>query len=500
MFVMKPNPPLPASGVSRRPSAIGYWLLAIVSSFVLHHSSFDAPAALPEPYNLIYGTIEMDGRILTAADTDVTVEARRLPTGATIARYVMGSQASASNFYALKIRLESPAPDDIMQAAETGTTLYITVLSGTMVKNQLEYDMGERGAVMRLDFGNIDTDGDGLPDGWEQAYLFGLQFGANDDPDHDGVSNRDEYALGTHPFRPDARHPADVDQNWRISIPELSAYYSAWKKGNAWPIAPTNIPLEYVTRGTYLWEQGETYHLNLDIAGAMVGTAPTNWVPGVAPTNAPRSLTKNLVPSFVLAYGSDPLFDSSPASLPLEVLTMSRPRYLPGENLTLTNRVTVQGSLRTYALEHRPPPGWTVVSVMSGVLDTTNNFAKWGPYFDRANRDLVLTLRPPADASGLHRLTGAASYDGFRVALQGVTTLSDLATLPSQIVFEQSAEAGRWILRAPPLQAYALEVSSDLLHWLPVLTNWTDAQGQLELPTANGNTPPVRFYRARLMP
>ncbi len=485
MFVMKANPTLPASGGYRRPSTIGDWLLAIVSSVVIGHSSFHAQAALPEPYNLIYGTIEMDGHIVTAADTTVTVEARRLPTGATIARYVMGSQTSASNYYALKIRLESPAPDDIMQAAETGTTLYLTVLKGTMVKNQLEYDMGERGVVKRLDFGNIDTDHDGLPDGWEQAYLFGLQFGANDDPDHDGVSNIDEYRLGTHPFRPDARHPADVNQDWRISIPELSAYYSAWKKTNNWPIAPTNIPIEYVTRATYLWEQGETYHLNLDSAGAMVGTAPTNWIPGVAPTNQAGGP----------AFGPPP-----PPSFPLEVLTLSRPSYQPGETLTLTNRVTVQGNLRTYALEQGPPPGWTVVSVTGGVLDTANNLAKWGPYFDRANRDLVLTLRPPADARGLHRLTGAASYDGFRVALQGVTTLSDLATLPSQIVFEPSAESGDWILRAPPLQAYALEVSSDLLHWLPVLTNWTDAQGQLELPTANGNTPPVRFYRARLMP
>ena len=433
----------------------------------------------------------MDGHWVTAADTTVTVEARRLPTGATIASYRIGSQASASNYYALKIRLESPAPDDIMQAAETGTTLYLTVLKGTMVKNQLEYDMGERGVVKRLDFGNIDTDHDGLPDGWEQAYLFGLQFGATDDPGHDGVSNINEYRLGTHPYRPDARHPADVDQDWRISIPQLSAYYGAWKKGNAWPIAPTNIPLEYVTRATYLWEQGETYHLNLDADGAVVGTAPLWWVAGVAPTN----------PAAAPASGPPPPpFGPPPPSFPLEVLTLSRPSYQPGETLTLTNRVIVQGSLRTYALEHRPPPGWTVVSVTGGVLDKTNNFAKWGPYFDRANRDLVLTLRPPADASGLHRLTGAASYDGFRVALQGVTTLSDLATLPSQIVFEPSAESGDWILRAPPLQAYALEVSSDLLHWLPVLTNWTDAQGQLQLPAPNGSTPPVRFYRARLMP
>lgn len=473
---MKTSPSLQAAPLRNRSWAIGCCLLALAWSV-------SCSAALPEPYNLIYGSIEMDGHFVTAAETNVVVEARRLPTGATIARYVMGSQASASNFYALKIRLESPAPDDIMSAAETGTTLYITVLRGSMVKNQLEYDMGNRGAVKRLDFGNIDTDGDGLPDGWEQAYLFGLQFGANDDPDGDGVTNRDEYTLGTHPFRPDAQHPADVDQDWRISIPELSAYYSAWKRGNAWPIAPTNIPLEYVTRATFLWERGETYHLTLDPDGAIMGTAPLWWAAGVAPTNRPR-----------------PDLGPPPGDLPLTIVTLARPSYQPGTELTLTNRVTVQGNLRTYALEHRPPPGWTVVSVAGGVLDTTNNLAKWGPYFDRANRDLVLTLRPPADARGLYPLTGGGSYDGFRVPMQGLVTLSDLASLPSQIVFHPSEAPGGWVLNAPPMQAYAVEVSTDLLHWVPVITNWTDAQGQLDLPPATGVTPPVRFYRARLMP
>ena len=438
-----------------------------------------AQAALPEPYNLLYGVIEMDGHFVTVAETNVTVEARRLPTGATIARYVMGSQASASNFYALKIRLESPAPDDIMKAAETGTTLYITVLRNGLVKNQLEYDMGDRGKVMRLDFGNIDTDGDGLPDGWEQAYLFGLQFGAGDDPDRDGSSNADEYRLGTHPFRPDARHPADLDQNWRITIPELSAYYSAWRRGQPWTISPTNIPLEYVTRGTYLWEQGEAYHQDIIVST----TAPLWWLPGAPSTNSTR-----------------PDMGPPPGSSILAVTTFARAYYEAGQLVTVTNRIEVLGSLRTYAVQQSPPPGWEVVAVAGGVLDSTNNLAKWGPYFDRVGRDVVLTLRAPADAHGVIALNGAASYDGFRVGLLGVTALADLDTLPSLIQLVAGAAPRRWVLQAPPLQTFEIQGTEDLRQWLPIWTNHTDAYGLMDLPDQTGLPAPMRFYRARLLP
>jgi hypothetical protein len=50
----------------------------------------------------------------------------------------------------------------------------------------------------------LDADGDGLPNGWEQAH--GLDplstndvDGADGDPDGDGLSNAQEFALGTDP-------------------------------------------------------------------------------------------------------------------------------------------------------------------------------------------------------------------------------------------------------------------------------------------------------------
>ena len=48
---------------------------------------------------------------------------------------------------------------------------------------------------------NADSDGDGLPDGWEVSNGLNPTNGgdANADPDGDGLSNAQEYAKGTNP-------------------------------------------------------------------------------------------------------------------------------------------------------------------------------------------------------------------------------------------------------------------------------------------------------------
>ena len=53
-----------------------------------------------------------------------------------------------------------------------------------------------------------DTDSDGLPDAWEIKYFSGKDYGPNDDPDEDGVTNLEEYQAGTDPTK---KHMADDD-------------------------------------------------------------------------------------------------------------------------------------------------------------------------------------------------------------------------------------------------------------------------------------------------
>jgi hypothetical protein len=49
----------------------------------------------------------------------------------------------------------------------------------------------------------VDSDNDGLSDEWEMKYFGHLDYGANDDPDNDGLTNLEEQLLGTDPTNPD---------------------------------------------------------------------------------------------------------------------------------------------------------------------------------------------------------------------------------------------------------------------------------------------------------
>lgn len=168
-------------------------------------------AEIPEPDNVLYGTIALDNVAVTAARTDVIVEARRQTNGPAIASYRMGSSQQAGNFYSLRLKLESLAPVFDSNASQLGANLFIIVRDASGVRDQANFTMTERGQFQRLDFGTAvpDSDGDGLPDAWETQYFSGLSqnagsIGAN------GLSALQNFIAGT--------NPNDANSGFKLSI------------------------------------------------------------------------------------------------------------------------------------------------------------------------------------------------------------------------------------------------------------------------------------------
>lgn len=163
-------------------------------------SCLPAAATISEPDNLLYGSITLDNAAVTSSRTEVVVEARRTLNGPAVASYRMGSDERAGNFYSLSIPLESVSSPVSPDASLTGQSLFIVVTDPSGIRADHSYTVGQRGEVLRLDFGAPvpDADGNGLPDLWELAH-----FGATGlDPqavNPNGHTTLENFVAGTNP-------------------------------------------------------------------------------------------------------------------------------------------------------------------------------------------------------------------------------------------------------------------------------------------------------------
>ena len=75
----------------------------------------------------------------------------------------------------------------------------------------------------------FDTDGNGLPDAWERQYLGSIGALPDDDADHDGVSNLEEFFDGTDPANASSLNPhlnLSVNGNGVVLVSPLKSAYS----------------------------------------------------------------------------------------------------------------------------------------------------------------------------------------------------------------------------------------------------------------------------------
>lgn len=436
-----------------------------------------ATAGLREPDAVVWGTIVLNQTAIAAANTDVSVEARRTPTGAAIAAYQMGGNASAGDFYTLRLIVESGLPLTDPNAVLSGDTIYLVVKNSAGDQDSKQIAVAGRGTISRVDFGSLDTNGNGILDDWETRYFGALGVDPNADPDGDGASNLREFQEGTNPKVADARHPADRDVNdGRIGINEVTSYGLAWRNNLTWPVGPVPIPISYVTKAGALWKGGELYKLDTNIAP----TAPLWW------TN---------VPIAGLTVDATKKAPKAEASAPSQITRLITASPLGGYLIELD--VTPATNVAAFAIEEQIPVGWNASDISDGGgLSSAQNLVRWGLFLDATQRQLKYRLSPIGSPAGSVKFAGLASFDGQDITTGGALALPDGSGAISLALSAQTGAAGTILtIHGLPGQNVSIESSTNLTDWTALKGAALGAFGTVDIPI--DSTTGSEFFRAR---
>ncbi len=168
----------------------------------------------PAPHHLVYGTVRGElGHPLLDVNAEVLLEV----DGHILARAPVARRPEPGVNYQLAIPVDSGVTPDLYKptALRPVVPFRLRVQMGGVTYLPLEMSgaaalfsrPAERSRV-DLTLG-VDSDGDGLPDAWEQALIQMLgghltlaDIRPGDDADNDGLSNLDEYLAGTYAFDP----------------------------------------------------------------------------------------------------------------------------------------------------------------------------------------------------------------------------------------------------------------------------------------------------------
>jgi hypothetical protein len=199
-------------------------------------------------------------------------------------------------------------------------------------------------------------------------------------------------------------HPADNSPpaNNLITIFELSAYATAWRRNLWWP-AQSGLPeLDYLTQAGVIWTRGEYYE---NVGGLL----PHNWQPAPLPPGFTKS---------ELSAAASTTFTNATAVRSFSGATANSPAPI---DVTVT--VIPKTNVTVLLIEEQLPPGWTALNINSGgSLDPNFNKVKWGPIFVNqpfAASAFAYRAVPPAGAEGVFKLTGLAAFDGTVLGISG---------------------------------------------------------------------------------
>lgn len=184
-------------------------------------------------------------------------------------------------------------------------------------------------------------------------------------------------------------HPADTNEDFEISMLEVSSYAVAWKLGQSWSREPADIPMSYVSRAALIWVNGGDYIYDAN------KSKPACWVNITA-----RAASEELAAASTCERWVSPMGDHSIVTLTI----------IPAEGISV------------YLVEEQLPAGVPLnVTDISGGGNyiPEKNVIRWS-FLDGEIRMLEYTLEPKDGFTGTISLSGEVMFDEEIYPIEGM--------------------------------------------------------------------------------
>jgi formylglycine-generating enzyme required for sulfatase activity len=137
-------------------------------------------------------------------------------------------------------------------------------------------------------------------------------------------------------------HPADINQDWKLTTQEFEAFNDAWRTMQNWPVGPDPIEMDDVTRGAYLVSFGEDYYFDETETGTL------RWKAEIKPYTNSLGMTFVYIPPGTFMMGSPETEEGHESNETLHEVTLTKGFYMQTTEITQQQWKTIMNNNPSY--------------------------------------------------------------------------------------------------------------------------------------------------------